>query len=77
MFYRWPYGHWSMNKMQVHKQVIKDLGRIPDWKRGILGKTPACEQEHLLIPNDSVRIPAWDRVNPGKLQASQGKHIPG
>jgi hypothetical protein len=31
---------------QVHKWVIKDLGRIPGWKRGISRKTYACKQEH-------------------------------
>jgi hypothetical protein len=31
---------------QVHKWVIKDLGRIPAWRRGIFGKTPVCEQKH-------------------------------
>ncbi len=31
---------------QVYKWVIKDLGRIPAWRRGISGKTPVCEQEH-------------------------------
>jgi hypothetical protein len=31
---------------QVHKRVIKDLGRNPAWRRGISGKNPACEQEH-------------------------------
>jgi hypothetical protein len=31
---------------QLHKRVIKDLGRIPAWRRGISEKTPACEQEH-------------------------------
>jgi hypothetical protein len=57
---------------QVHKQVIKDLGRIPGWRRGINLKTPTCtcEQEHKLIQKDSVRIPGWEREYPGKLQAS-------
>jgi hypothetical protein len=54
---------------EVHKQVIKDLGRIPTWRRGISGKTPACVQEHYLIQKDSVRIPGWEREYPGKLQA--------
>jgi hypothetical protein len=31
---------------QVHKRVIKYLGRNPAWRRGISGKNPACEQEH-------------------------------
>jgi hypothetical protein len=31
---------------KVHKRVIKDLRRIPGWRRGKSGKTPACEQEH-------------------------------
>jgi hypothetical protein len=34
---------------EVHKQVIKDLGKIPAWRRGISGKTHACEQEHYLF----------------------------
>jgi hypothetical protein len=25
---------------------IKDLGRIPAWRRGISGKIPVCEQKH-------------------------------
>jgi hypothetical protein len=48
---------------QVHKWVIKDLGRIPVWRGGISGKTPVWEQEHYLIQKDSVRIPAWEREN--------------
>ncbi len=48
---------------QAHKLVIKDLGRIPAWRRGISGKTPVCEQKHQLIQKDSVRIPAWEREN--------------
>jgi hypothetical protein len=54
---------------EVHKQIIKDLGKIPAWRRGISGKTPACEQEHYLIQKDSVRIPGGEREYPGKLQA--------
>jgi hypothetical protein len=53
----------------VLKQVIKDLGKIPAWRRGISRKTPASEQEHYLIQKDSVRIPGWEREYPGKLQA--------
>jgi hypothetical protein len=30
---------------QVHKQVIKYLGKIPEWGRGINLKTSTCEQE--------------------------------
>ena len=48
---------------EVHKRVIKDLGRIPTCRRGISGKTPVCEQKHQLIHKDSVRIPAWEREN--------------
>jgi hypothetical protein len=40
---RGKYGKFS-GWEQVHK-VIKDLGRIPPWRSGISGKTPACEQE--------------------------------
>ena len=55
---------------EVHKRVIKsNLGKIPALRRGISGKTPACEQEHYLIQKDSVRIPGWEREYPGKLQA--------
>jgi hypothetical protein len=55
---------------EVHKQVIKDLGTIPAWRKGISRKTPACEQEHYLIQKDSVRIPGWEKEYPEKLQAS-------
>jgi hypothetical protein len=54
---------------EVHKRVIKDLGRIPAWRRGISGKTPACEHEYYLIQKVSVRIPGWEREYLGKFQA--------
>jgi hypothetical protein len=31
---------------QVHKQVIKDLGRIPGWGRGINLKTSTCKHRN-------------------------------
>jgi hypothetical protein len=31
---------------ELHKQVIKDFGRIPAWRRGITGEAPAWEQKH-------------------------------
>jgi hypothetical protein len=37
-----------MGKFQAgnrYATVIKVLERIPSWRRGISGKTPACEQE--------------------------------
>jgi hypothetical protein len=58
---------------QAHKWVIKDLGRIPAWRRGISGKTPVCEQKHQLIQKDSVRIPAWEREN---LRLNKGSIFP-
>jgi hypothetical protein len=51
----------------------QDLGRIPAWRRGMSGKTPACEQKHLLIQKYSVRIPAWEKEN---FRLNIGKHIP-
>jgi hypothetical protein len=34
---RGKYGKTSGSE-EVHKQVIKDLGKIPAWRRGISGK---------------------------------------
>jgi hypothetical protein len=45
LFKRGKYGKIS-GWEQVHKLVIKDLGRIHAWRRGISGKTPVCEQKH-------------------------------
>jgi hypothetical protein len=50
--------------------------RIPDWERGISGKTPGCEQVNNRIQKDSVKIPVWEREYPGKIQATKEKNIP-
>jgi hypothetical protein len=38
-------GKWKILE-QVHERVIKNLGRIPGWRRGVTRKTPACEQKY-------------------------------
>jgi hypothetical protein len=56
---------------EVHKQVIKDLGLIPAWRRGISGKTPACCGYLYIINYIKIHIEYLSKTQDDRITYSQ------